>query len=155
MTLFYCQPNCAYRGHPASGVSQPWHTSTNTVTPSITVRGCIITEIAAEAKQGVPVAATEETAATAACGHFHEGAVDVIQEGYLSSEGTVNQGGVLNHKAGGSNQQHMQQQQPWQKQQAGPPTNVAGEVPQPCTAIHESNTNSQSGRRRNWKVFSK
>lgn len=112
-------------------------------------------EIAAEARQGVPAAATEAAAATAACGHFHEGAVDVIQEGYLNSEGTVNQGGVLCHKAGGSNQQHMQQQQPWQKQQAGQPTNVAAEVPQPCTAVHKSNTSSQSGRCRNWKVFSK
>lgn len=36
-------------------------------------------DIAAEAKQGVPAAATEEAAATAACSHFHEGAVDVLQ----------------------------------------------------------------------------
>lgn len=67
-------------------------------------------EIAAETQQGVPEAAAEAAAVAAATGsHFHEGAVgfmeEVIQEDYLNYKGTVNQGGVLYHEAGGSNQQ--------------------------------------------------
>uniref|UniRef100_A0A8D2CQD9 Homeobox domain-containing protein n=1 Tax=Sciurus vulgaris TaxID=55149 RepID=A0A8D2CQD9_SCIVU len=55
-------------------------------------------EIAAEAGEGVPVAAAEAAAAAALGGHGREGAEglmeDVMQEGYLNHEGAVNQGGL-------------------------------------------------------------